>query len=86
MEGYHWASVGSRNETPIVTSLIYPIGVLSSPLLDPPPHPTPWPSCCVVSSLQFSHYSLREGLGGGWQGRSGVVAEEGFCPWMSECG
>ncbi|KAG8012118.1 Serine/threonine-protein kinase Nek8 [Nibea albiflora] len=32
---------------------------------------------------QFSHYSPREGLGGGWQGRSGVTAEEGFCPWMS---
>lgn len=82
MEGYHWASVGSPNETPIVTSLIYPIGVPSSPL----DIPLPWPSCCVVSSLQFFHYSVREGPGGGWQGRSGVVAEEGFCPWMSECG
>lgn len=84
MEGYHWASEGSPNETPIVTSLIYPIGV--PPLhLDISLSPS-WLSCCVVSSLQFSHYSLREGLGGGWQGRSGVTAEEGFCPWMSECG
>lgn len=78
MEGYHWASVGSPNETPIVTSLNSPIGT--------PPH-IPHPhSCLVVWSLMFSHYSLREGLGGGWQGRSGVVAEEGLCPWMSECG
>lgn len=38
MEGYHWASVGSPNETPIVTSLIYPIGVLPPPPLDIP-HP-----------------------------------------------
>ncbi|KAJ4941729.1 hypothetical protein JOQ06_011604 [Pogonophryne albipinna] len=38
------------------------------------------------SYIWFSYYSLREGLGGGWQGRSGVVEEEGFYPWMSECG
>lgn len=40
MEGYHWASVGSPNETPIVTFLIYPIGVLppSPPRYPSPPH------------------------------------------------
>lgn len=37
MEGYHWASVGSPNETPIVTFLIYPIGVLPPPLDIPHP-------------------------------------------------
>ena len=37
MEGYHWASAGSPNETPIVTSLIYPKGVPSSPLDIPLP-------------------------------------------------
>ena len=86
MEGYHWASVASPNETPIVTSLIYPTGVPSS---SPPFHiPLPFMAIllCGLLSLQFSHYSPREGLGGGWQGRSGVVEEEGFCPWMSECG
>lgn len=44
MEGYHWASVGSPTETPIVTLLIPPIGA-------PPPHLPDTPQPLVIDML-----------------------------------
>lgn len=68
MEGYHWASEGSPNETPIVTSLIYPIGVPPLTSIYPsPPH-----GCLVVWSPLFS--SLITPCVKAWEvgGRGGV--------------
>lgn len=86
MEGYHWASVASPNETPIVTSWIYPKGVPSflSPSLDTPPSThTHTHGHLVVWSPLFSSlitFALCEGLGGGWQRRSGWLQRRASVP------
>lgn len=65
MEGYHRAAVGSPNETPIVTSLIYPIG-------PPPTYPSSPHGRRVVWSPLFS--SLITPCKKAWEvgGRGGV--------------
>lgn len=79
MEGYHWGSVASPNETPIVTSLIHP---------PPPDIPSPLYGRILVWSPLFSSLipPSVKGLCGGWQGRSGAAGEKAFCPWISACG
>ena len=61
MEGYHRASVGSPNETPIVTSLIYPIG-------PPPTYPSSPHGHRVVWSPLFSSLITPCMEVGGWGG------------------